>query len=240
MNTAIKEFPLRNHTMHLKVSEEELFMPNAVTRLFSRAVAINSGDIVFDIGSGIGPLAIWAAKEPSEYVHAVEIVRAQYELLKENIISNCVQNRVTAYHGEFFQPIPPGIRADVIIADVSGIAEGPARALGWYPPEIPTGGEDGTEVIIKLLEEAGAYMKDNARLYFPVAIGLSDDKKIMQIAKSRFATLERKIEASFPLSPEQLIKIEPYLTIPYIHIERKGSRVTWKGEIYEAISLRTK
>ena len=85
-NAVQKSFGLQNHDLELLVSENELFMPNATTRLFSKAVHINSGDIVFDIGSGVGPLAIWAAKEPSSKVYAVEIVEEQCELLEKNIL----------------------------------------------------------------------------------------------------------------------------------------------------------
>src|SRR3989344_4229216 len=126
-NTVQKSFGLQNHDLELLVSENKLFMPNATTRLFSKAVHINAGDVVFDIGSGVGPLAIWAAKEPSSQVYAVEIVEEQCELLRKNIIKNNVLDKVTVYHGKFFDPIPEGIKAGVIIADVSGIAEGPAR-----------------------------------------------------------------------------------------------------------------
>ena len=137
-NAVQKSFGLQNHDLELLVSENELFMPNATTRLFSKAIRINSGDIVFDIGSGVGPLAIWAAKEQSSQVYAVEIVKEQCELLRQNVIKNEVSDKVKYYQGRFFDPIPKNVKANVIIADVSGIAEGPARVLGWYPPSIPT------------------------------------------------------------------------------------------------------
>ena len=234
-NTVQKSFGLQNHDLELLVSENKLFMPNATTRLFSKAVHINSGDIVFDIGSGVGPLAIWAAKEPSSKVYAVEIVEEQCELLEKNILENNVSHKVKCYQGRFFDPIPKDVKADVIIADVSGIAEGPARALGWYPPSIPTGGQDGTGVIIPMLEQAGEYLQPQGRLYLPIAIGLSDDEKIMRVAKQRFGKLEIKENPRFPLEPNQLESLKQYKGIlPFLKLGTRGSRTIWEGRIYEA------
>ena len=167
-------------------------------------------------------------------MYAVEIVGAQYILLQENIENNGVAHKVSAYQGRFFEPIPPEIKADVIIADVSGIAEGPARALKWYPPEIPTGGEDGTEMIIPLLEQAGTYLAQGGRVYFPVAIDLSDSKKIMKVAEARFGRLEEMVEPNFTLTEEQVLSLKPFESLPYVNIGTKGSRSIWRGAIYKA------
>ncbi len=232
-------FSLRNHEIPLDVSQDELFMPNATTRLFAKAITINPGDVVFDIGSGVGPLAIWSGLEDSSIVYAVEIVKEQCDLLRKNIKENEVEKKVKVYCGGFFDPIPEGVKADVIIGDVSGIAEGPARVLGWYPPYIPTGGRDGTEVIIPILERAGAYLKERGRLYFPVAIGLSDDEKIMKAARERFGKLEKKIDVNFPLTSAQRDAIlERAGSEPYIKIGVRGSKYTWGGQIYEASEAR--
>jgi len=214
-------------------------MPNASTKLFSKVVIINPGDVVFDIGSGIGPLAIWAAREPSGHVYAVEIVRGQYDLLEDNARTNGVDHKVTVYHGNLCDPIPADIKADVIIADVSGIAEGPARALGWYPPEVPTGGEDGTEVIVKTLEQAGSRLREGGRLYFGVTTSLSDSAKVMDVARSKFDELERVLDVAFPLTLEEEAILLSYKK-PYIRPETKGSRVVWKAAIYKATTPKMK
>jgi len=234
MSTITKDFSLERHAIRLEVSPEYLFMPNAVTRSFSKVVRINPGDRVFDIGSGVGPLAVWSALEPSNEVHAVEIVPAQYELLGRNVGRNGLRGKVRCYRGSFFEPIPAGLKANVIIADVSGIADGPARALGWYPPEIPTGGDDGTGVIVPLLEQAGPYLAEGGRLYFPVAVDLSASERIMDAARSKFGKLERVTRHNFPLTPEQVGAMGSFSDLPYVNLQKRGTRTTWRGEIYEA------
>ena len=237
--TKEKAFDLVRHRLNLLVSEEELFMPNQVTREFTKIIKINEGDVVFDIGSGVGPLAIWAGYEPSSRVYGVEIVPEQCEVARENIRRNHLQDKVEMYQGSFFEPLPDHIKnekADVIIADVSGISDSIARIMGWYPARIPTGGRDGTDMINSVIEKAGQYLKEGGRFYFGVA-GLSYSKKIMEKAKLHFNSIVEKININFPITSDQ-IKIIDSLGLPPDEYEFKikGSRTIWKGWIYEATS----
>ncbi len=237
MNSKIQSFDLKDCTIKL-YSSSGLFMPNATTRLFSKAAEIRPGDVVFDIGSGVGPLAIWAAKKPSQRVHAVEVILEQCEFLKMNAELNEVGDKIEIYNGSLLEPIPSGILADVLIADVSGIAERPARILGWYPSAIPTGGADGTETTIQLLRQAATHMAKGARLYFPVAVGLADERKIMDVARSSFGKLEEKVNVDFPLSKEEgeavLEGAEPFIHLTKRRNSTPSRAFTWRGNIYEA------
>ncbi len=234
---SLESIQLKNHLINLYVSPGESFMPNATTRLFSKAIEIEKGDIVFDIGSGTGPLAIWAAKESSSKVYAVEIVEQQCELIRENIKLNNVEDKVEIFQGSLFDPIPKGLKADVIMADASGIANSPARILGYYSQHVPAGGENGAEVLLSALDIGGNYLNlDNprARFYFPVAIGLSNARLIMDKARQRFGKLEKKIDVKFPITPEERELILANRPGKYIKIGKSGSKYIWKGRIYEA------
>lgn len=235
-----QEIKLKNRTLELYTSPNSLFTPNKVTQLFSEVVEINPGDVVFDIGSGVGPLAIWAALEQSAIVYTVEKVEEQYKLALENVKEYNLEQRVKVYHGILFEPIPPGIKADVIMADVSGIAEAPARimstnGIAWYPPCIPTGGKDGTSVIIPILEQAHNYLR--GYLYFPVA-GLSNHEKIMDVANSKFKSLDMVANPHFPLEKEQLQKLIDDESCGKYTIRKNGSRWVWDGWIYKASNPR--
>ena len=208
-------------------------------REFTKAVKINKGDVVFDIGSGVGPLAIWSGYEPSSRVYGVEIVPEQCEVARENVRRHNLQDKVEIYEGSFFEPLPENVKnekADVIIADVSGISDRIARALGWYPVRIPTGGGDGTEVINSVIEIAGQYLREGGRFYFPIA-GLSCHKKIMEKAKNNFNSLVEKINVNFPLTSAQVEDINRLGLHPSEYeLIAKGTRTIWKGWIYEATS----
>lgn len=244
IKTVERNYTLSKHTFQLEVSPNELFTPNMTTKLLSKAVRINPGDIVFDIGYGVGVLAIWAALEPSISVIGVEKVEEQYELAKRNAQKTKVDNKIKFYHGSLFDPIPKGTKANVIIADVSGIADNLARVMStngekWYPQNIPTGGFDGTEVINSMLEQAGEYLAPGGKLYFPVA-SLSSYKKIIDpdkksgVAFSKFSNLEAKINATFPLEHGQRELIEKVGVPGTYEIFTRRSRNIWLGWIYEA------
>jgi len=171
-----------------------LFEPNLITNRFGQGVKGVEGKTVFDIGTGVGPLAILAAKQGANKVIGVDPVQDQIELARLNIRHHSLEDIVEVHQGSLFGPLV-GKKADIIIADVSGIAEKAGRALGWYPEKVPTGGPDGTEIIVPLIEQAGEYLEEGGVLYFGVAPNLSDQEKILEAA-------ERNFESVVPLNPE--------------------------------------
>lgn len=235
VDATLQTFKLRGKVLDLYISPELLFVPNAVTRLFSKVVRIEEGDTVFDIGTGVGVLAVWAALQNSGLVHAVDPVRQHCDLVAENAELHHVSHKLRAYQGSLFDPLPEHLQAEVIIGDVSGIADGPGKALGWYTDEVPTGGGDGTEVITELLRTAEARLAPGGRLYFPVAIGLSDDRRVMEAAEQAFASLKRVVDVWFPLSEQEYQLCASCLPESLLgRIRRRGSRMAWNGHIYEA------
>ncbi|HLA85365.1 MAG TPA: class I SAM-dependent methyltransferase [Thermoguttaceae bacterium] len=234
-DAVVQSIKLKGHALDLLVMPDALFVPNAVSRLFSKIVEIAPGDVVFDVGTGTGVLAIWAALEPSSRVYAVDPVAEHCELAEQNARRHGVADKIDIFHGSLFDPLPTGLRANVIIGDVSGIADGPGKALGWYSNEVPTGGGDGTDVIIELLGRAHDYLVPGGKLYFPVAVGLSADEKIMCTARKCFAGLVRKVDVWFPLSDEEYDIVSCCLPPALLErVARKGSRMAWNGHIYEA------
>jgi len=234
-DAVLQSFKLQGHTLDLYVMPDALFVPNAVSRLFSKIVEISPGDVVFDVGTGTGVLAVWAALEPSSRVYAVDPVAEHCELAEQNARLHNVDQKIHIFQGSLFDPLPEGLKGDVIIGDVSGIADGPGKALGWYSNEVPTGGGDGTDVIIELLGRAHRYLVPGGKLYFPVAVGLSDDEKIMSTARKCFASLVRKVDVWFPLSDEEYEIVSCCLPPALLdRVQKRGSRMAWNGHIYEA------
>ena len=234
-NIVLRQIKLKKHPLDLFVSPGNLFIPNAVSRLFSKVVRIDDGDTVFDIGTGTGVLGIWAALEPSAVVHAVDPVEDHCELAMQNAQMNGVDGKLIVHRGSLFDPLPEGLKADVIIGDVSGIADAPGKALGWYSDNVPTGGGDGTDVVVELIEQAPRRLADGGRLYFPVAVGLSNDDKVMEAARRCFADLKQVVDVWFPLSEEEYDTVACCLPPSLLKkVRRKGSRMAWNGHIFEA------
>jgi len=102
-------------------------------------------------------------------VHVVDPVEDHCELAMQNAQMNDVDGKLAVHHGSLFDPLPEGMKADVIIGDVSGIADAPGKALGWYSDNVPTGG-GGAAVVVELIEQSHHRLADGGRLYFPVAV----------------------------------------------------------------------
>jgi methylase of polypeptide subunit release factors len=225
---------------------EKAFRPNPTTVRFARTVRVEPGDVVFDMGTGIGPLAIKAALDGARRVCGIDPVSLHCKLARLNVAKYALQDRVAIYQGECFEPFQlepelAGVRADVIIGDVSGIAEPVARALGWYSDQVPTGGADGTEVLIDLIRTAPAYLSPRGTLYFPIAVDLSDGEKVLDAARACFAEVTNAMDrpvVQFPLSEQDLQAIdEAYCgrRPSYINVQ-PGRRPFWRGQIWKATS----
>jgi methylase of polypeptide subunit release factors len=198
--------------------------------------------VVFDIGTGIGPLAIMAAMLGASQVHAVDPVPLHCELASMSVKKYGVDDRVHIHEGCHFAPIKEDpdardMRADVIIGDVSGIADSVARALGWYSEKVPTGGEDGTDVIIELLQRAKDHLTPDGRIYFPIAVDLSDSEKIIDAARSLYAEADNAMDREyvyFPMSEREIRAIDdayPHGLPSYIKIQNVR-RPSWRGQIW--------
>ncbi|MCP3903605.1 MAG: methyltransferase domain-containing protein [Planctomycetes bacterium] len=220
------------------------FRPNPTTVRFARTIRIDDGDVVFDIGTGIGPLAVMAAMAGAAEVHGVDPVPMHCELARRNVAKYGLEDRVHIHEGPFFEPLRnhaeyKDTRANVIIGDVSGIADIVARALGWYSSDVPTGGEDGTDVIIDLLDRARTQLTSGGTIYFPIAIDLCDDAKILDDARTRFATVVNAMErptTNFPMTDAEVEAVNDAYDnhVPdYITIQ-SGRRPYWRGQIWKA------
>jgi len=241
-------------------SSPDAFVPNRVTEYFIKALERNltdNVDVAFDIGSGTAPIAIAIAlKNKAKKVYAVEPSLVNGELARMNIEKYGLENRITFFTGEYFDSLKDlGIKADVITADVSGIARVPSKVLCWYSDQVPCAGEDGTDIICEMLKRAPLYSKKDTMIIFPVATDLSAGEKIIDSAKRYFNVVENALwnESDgikskseerfhpqyiwFPLLEEQVQKInEGYNgNLPdFINMQEIRGRKFWRGQILYA------
>lgn len=229
-------------------TSESSFKPNPVTVRFARAMHIEPGSTVFDIGTGIGPLAIKAALDGAAMVYAVDPVGKHCELARLNAAKYGVGGRMTVLQGRYFEPLDADptlndLRANVIIGDVSGIADAVSHALDWYSDDVPTGGYDGTDQIRGFLAAAAERLQPGGTVYFPVAVDLSDYQRVLTEAGRFFGEVRNcfdKTYIDFPLSDGEVAAIhlayEGELP-PFIQIQQ-GRRSFWRGQILAASAPR--
>lgn len=235
----IVDYKIGGFEIKLKVSDT-VFNPTYTTQILADSIEIKEGDIVLDLGCGVGPLAIVAAKKGAKKVYAIDIQEEACEYARYNVKINDVAGKVDVLCGNLFEPVK-GKKFDVIIDDVSGIAEAIARISRWYRCEkIPVANENGTEPVITMLEQSPQYLKEKGILYLPVST-LSDAKKIIEKAKNVFkGNLELVTEKMFPLISELKEGIKDFQHLidkGIIELYKRGSRYLWSLKIFKCVYL---
>jgi len=141
--------------------------------------------------------------------------------------------------GSLFEPWK-GRKFDVIFNDISALSEPIARLSPWYPPEIHCGaGLDGAEWAAKVMEQATDYLNPGGRIIFATA-SLSDEQRIMDAARARFATVHTILTRSWPFRDDIWQKImssetaRKLIDSGVVRVLKRGSRVIWDTSIHVA------
>ncbi len=211
-----------------------VFEPNLTTRVLAGLLPHPPPARVLDLGCGVGPIAILAALHGAQDVVGVDIMPEACELARQNAALNGVADRVRFVQGKLFEPLD-GERFDLIIDDVSGMAEEVSRISPWYPETIPTGGRDGTGPTIAMLEQAHNHLSEHGTMLFPV-LSLADREKILEKARALFdgrlelvATKWIPFCDEFKARTEDMERMKDEGLISYV---TKRSRHLWSLEIY--------
>ena len=213
----------------------DVFVPTSTSQLMAETLDVQSGEVVIDLGCGSGFLSILAAKRGASKVYAVDIMPQAVALTLRNARRNGVESCIEAFTGSLFEPLA-GVRADLVIDDVSGIAEEAARATPWYPPSIPSGGPDGAEPTVAMLCGAPQHLVPNGRLVFPV-LSLANEQRILVEAQRVFADLRLRAQRLFPIPTmlqAALERLKERLQAEALRLVHRGSRLCWQLRVFEA------
>ena len=209
------------------------FRPSTVSYLLAEALDFARGSVVIDAGCGSGVLSIVAAKLGAGEVYGVDVADGTAEIASANAQTHGVADRTTFFQGDLFDPLPEGLRADVLIGDVSGIPDELARATGWFPSGL-SGGPTGAELPVRMIEEARAFMAKGGRMFLPTG-SLQDEESILSRARSAFGNLRQLAERSIPL-PTSVAEHPALLELlkdKVINLSQRGSRFLWTARVWE-------
>ena len=213
-----------------------VFHPTTTTQLIGEQMAKMNGKIVLDLGCGSGPIAIAAALNDAKKVYAVDIMAEACRATSINAKLNGVSDRLEVRQGDLFEPVE-GLKFDVILDDVSGMAEEVSRISPWYPVPIPTGGPDGTVPTVRMLRDSMKYLNEGGYLLFPL-ISLARTEKILTVAREVFGDNVKQVASKMIPFNQELIRnielLERLRIDGYIHFTRKRSRYLWNLAIYRA------
>ncbi len=209
------------------------FRPSTVSSLLADALAIRPGAVVVDAGCGSGVLSIIAAKLGASKVYGVDAAEGTVEVGSSNARTHGVADRIEFFQGDLFDPLPDGVKADVLIGDVSGIPDQLARATGWFPSGL-SGGPTGAELPIRMIEGARELLTRGGRMFLPTG-SLQDEESILGRARAAFASIRQLSERNIPL-PSAIADntaVVDLIKEKIINVTQRGSRMLWTARIWE-------
>ena len=212
------------------------FTPSTVTTLLANVLEIGAGDAVIDVGCGTGILSIIAAELGASHVDALDQSPDVVEVGNHNATLRGVADRITFHCGDLFEPLPDDCQADVIIGDVSGIPDALAIDSGWFPSG-KGGGARGSELPIRMLQDAAKHLAPGGRLFLPTGT-LQDEAAIMEAARSKYANVRMLTERRIPLPPglAESDAITGLVEAGIVSVTPKGSRYFWEARMWELSS----
>ncbi len=231
--------PVMGHAVRL-LHHPGVFTPTLTTAFLTDQVQRDrlAGSAALDLGCGAGPIAIALALCGAHSVHAVDLMPEACDLARRNVALNGVSERVKVLAGNLFEPVR-GLQFDLIVDDVSGVAEEVARFSSWFPRGVPSGGPDGTSHTVQMLRDAPAFLRPGGCLLFPV-LSLSRADQIVATAAQVFGDRLQKVASKLvPFNAElreQLGALERLQRAGVVDFVRVRSRSFWRLDIYRASS----
>jgi release factor glutamine methyltransferase len=235
MSTFLQSYEFDGQVLELELSKA-VFQPTLTSRALARSLPPVTGATVLDLGCGTGVLAILAALRGAEQVDAVDVMPQACELARSNARRNGVADRVNVTSGDLFESVA-GRHYDIIISDVSGVADEVARLSPWYPETIPTGGRDGADHIVRLLHAAPAHLRPGGTLFFATG-SISNVGRTLEAARESFGkNVELVQELSVPFCAEFNDNLETMTRMQsegLVDFTVRRSRRLWTLQIYRA------
>jgi SAM-dependent methyltransferase len=219
------------------VLSDTTFRPSTISTLLADALRIEADDVVIDVGCGSGILAIIAAKLGARHVFALDKSPDVVDIGTKNAIVHGVDDKITFRQGDLFDPVGD-VEADVIIGDVSGIPDDLADDSGWFPTK-GGGGPRGSELPIRMLEQARRHLRPMGRLFLPTGT-LQDEASIIQRARTLYGKMRTLTDRPIPL-PSRLANssvLTDMIEQKIVQVTRRGSRFLWNARVWELSAAR--
>lgn len=214
------------------VVEPGVFVPSSTSKVLAEALRVEAGDVVVDAGCGCGVLSLVAAKLGAAKVIGTDASVIAVDCSTANAARLGLSDVVSFRSGHLLTPLQ-GVRADVVIADVSGIPDAVAQVTGWFP-DGKGGGRTGAELPVEMLEQVAGYLVPGGRVYLPTGT-IQDDAAILAAAHEVFgAAMEPVAKKEFPL-PDVVATsalVRELIDEGAIHLSQRGSRLSWELTIW--------
>ncbi len=217
---------------------EGVFVPTHTSQLLIKSARqiLDKPGRLLDVGCGIGICGLVLGKLGlcSVPVFFSDLSERATAVARENARKLNVPADIRS--GPLFAPWA-GERFDDIIADVPGISQEIARLSPWFPQGVECQtGRDGTDLVVRMLEQAPKHLNPGGRLLFPV-LSLSNENRILNVARAHFSEVDLVSEQTWFL-PEELTrhfdKLRPLQEEGAIQLKQKVGMWLWFVKVYQA------
>jgi len=212
----------------------DVFAPTHTSREMAEGLVVAAGDTVIDVGAGSGVLSFVAALLGAGKVYGTDVNGKAVAVARRNATRLGLADRVEMRQGSLFEPLR-GIRANVVIGDVSGVPDAIASVSDWFPGGY-SGGPTGAEVPVAMLESVADHLLPGARLYLPTA-SIQDEGAVLRAARRLFAEgrIKKLRERMYPLPGKisESAVVRRLMDTGVVKFIRRGSRLLWELRIWE-------
>jgi len=182
---------------------EHVYEPAEDTFLLAEKLTVSEDDVVLDVGTGCGILAVFAA-EKAKRVVAVDVNPHAIECATNNAQTNDVKERIEFRQGDLFQPIKQNENFDLILFNSPYLPSEPDEEKSWIG-KAWAGGPDGRKVIDQFLVDAPNFLANGGKIQL-VQSSLSNVNKTIQMFKKR--NMRAKVAAQVKVAFENIVLIE--------------------------------
>jgi len=230
-------FKIENQSFDFEIGEG-VFIPTDTSRLLisSAYKAITKPGKFLDLGCGAGIIGIVLARRGRVWgtIHGSDLSRAAIDLAKKNADQYGVPCQYK--EGSLFEPWA-GEKFDIILDDVPGISKAVQKYSDWFPQGVPfSPGEDGSELVCQVIEQAPRYLNPQGRLIFPV-LSLSNTERILAQAHRSFQNvglIGRKLWGLTDAMKSKVNELRELQKERKIFLEEKFGMMLWYTEVYAA------
>jgi len=182
---------------------KEVYVPAEDSFLLAENLDIDNGDLVLDLGTGCGILAVLAAKKAKKVI-ATDVNPFAVRCAIQNVALNNVDGKVEVRQGDLLEPIKKSEKFDVILFNAPYL---PSEE--WEEHDLVSqawdGGRNGRKIIDRFICEAPNYLRRNGKILL-VQSTLSDVEQTLKMFSK--TGLVAKVIAECKVEFETIVVVE--------------------------------
>ena len=180
-----------------------VYEPAEDTFLAADHLVVNEDDIVLDMGTGCGIVAILAAQKAKKVV-AVDINPHAARCAKKNAEINKLASKIDIRKGDLFKPIRKSEKFSLIVFNAPYLPSALKESMSWLGKSW-AGGPAGRQIIDRFITEVPKYLEKNGRILL-VQSSLSNINETL--GKFQKAELKAQVIAEKKVSFETIVLIQ--------------------------------